>query len=82
MLLLALWLHPSDLVLFSGVLVGILLGFVLRPAHLSDNVIELVGFPGEIMLRMLKMLVLPLVAGSMISGTTSIQSYTVESKVP
>lgn len=28
------------------------------------------GFPGEIMLRLLKMLVLPLVAGSMIAGVT------------
>lgn len=30
--------------------------------------VQAVGFPGEIMLRLLKMLVLPLVAGSMIAG--------------
>ena len=34
--------------------------------------VQAAGFPGEIMLRLLKMLVLPLVAGSMIAG----QHYT------
>lgn len=40
----------------------------MRPLHLSPEMIEILGFPGEIMLRLLKMLVLPLVAGSMVAG--------------
>ena len=43
-------------------------GLGLRPAHLSADSIEVLGLPGEIMLRLLKMLVLPLVAGSMVAG--------------
>ena len=43
----------------------------LRPLHLSADTVEVLGFPGEIMLRLLKMLVLPLVAGSMIAGEIS-----------
>ena len=65
-----------------GVIVGVCLGFALRPAHLSLRAIELVGFPGEIMLRLLKMLVLPLVAGSMISGIHSFCFYIVRTPSP
>ena len=43
-------------------------GLGLRPANLSADSIEVLGLPGEIMLRLLKMLVLPLVAGSMVAG--------------
>ena len=49
---------------------GIVAGMLLRPAHLSRDAIEVLGFPGEVMLRLLKMLVLPLVAGSMVAGDT------------
>lgn len=41
---------------------------MLRLADLSDEQIDLLGFLGELMLRLLKMLVLPLIAGSMIAG--------------
>jgi len=47
---------------------GVAAGMLLRPAHLSSDSIEILGFPGEVMLRLLKMLVLPLVAGSMVAG--------------
>lgn len=52
----------------AGVVCGIASGLALRPAHLSASAQEALGFPGEIMLRLLKMLVLPLVAGSMVAG--------------
>lgn len=35
--------------------------------------IDLIGFPGEIMLRLLKMLVLPLVSVSMVAGVVSLR---------
>lgn len=59
-----------------GVLLGILLGSLIRLARPSRQAIDLIGFPGEIMLRLLKMLVLPLVAGSMIAGVCSLRGST------
>ena len=56
------------LTLGAGVVVGILGGALLRFAALTPEHIDLLGFAGEIMLRLLKMLVLPLVAGSMVAG--------------
>lgn len=52
----------------AGVLVGIAIGLCLRPLDLSPEAVQVASFPGEIMLRLLKMLVLPLVAGSMVAG--------------
>ena len=52
----------------AGVFVGIAGGLALRPAHLGDQGLTLLGLAGEIMLRLLKMIVLPLIAGSMIAG--------------
>ena len=49
-------------------MVGIVSGVLLRMADLSPEQIDLLGFLGELMLRLLKMLVLPLVAGSMVAG--------------
>lgn len=43
-------------------------GLLLRLAEPTAEQIDLLGFAGELMLRLLKMLVLPLVAGSMIAG--------------
>ena len=43
-------------------------GVLLRMADLSAEQVDLLGFLGELMLRLLKMLVLPLVAGSMVAG--------------
>ncbi|DBA93948.1 TPA: hypothetical protein ACH3X1_001610 [Trebouxia sp. C0004] len=59
-----------------GVLLGILLGSLIRLFRPSRQAIDLIGFPGEIMLRLLKMLVLPLVAGSMIAGVCSLRGST------
>ena len=52
----------------AGVVVGIVSGVLLRMADLSPEQIDVLGFLGELMLRLLKMLVLPLVAGSMVAG--------------
>ncbi len=47
---------------------GIAGGLLLRLAEPTAEQIDLLGFAGELMLRLLKMLVLPLVAGSMVAG--------------
>ncbi|XP_012577610.1 PREDICTED: excitatory amino acid transporter 5 isoform X3 [Condylura cristata] len=44
-----------------SVIVGCLLGFFLRTRHLSPQEINYFQFPGELLMRMLKMLILPLV---------------------
>ena len=60
----------------AGVIVGIVSGVLLRMAELSPEQIDMLGFLGELMLRLLKMLVLPLVAGSMVAGNCSMHSWT------
>ncbi|XP_011829174.1 PREDICTED: excitatory amino acid transporter 5 isoform X3 [Mandrillus leucophaeus] len=44
-----------------SVIVGCLLGFFLRTRHLSPQEISYFQFPGELLMRMLKMMILPLV---------------------
>lgn len=51
-----------------GVLGGLVIGLAVREAHPSDVAIELIAFPGDIFLRALKMLILPLIVFSLIAG--------------
>lgn len=51
-----------------GVAIGIILGIALRPANFSNLQITYFMFPGEMLLRMLKMIILPLIVCSMITG--------------
>uniref|UniRef100_A0A3Q3B4J2 Amino acid transporter n=1 Tax=Kryptolebias marmoratus TaxID=37003 RepID=A0A3Q3B4J2_KRYMA len=44
-----------------AVVIGCLLGFFLRTRHLSEQEVKYFQFPGELLMRMLKMLILPLV---------------------
>lgn len=53
---------------------GIVGGVLLRMADLSPEQVDLLGCLGELMLRLLKMLVLPLVAGSMVAGEPPVPS--------
>jgi Na+/H+-dicarboxylate symporter len=59
---------------FLGALCGIFLGSMLRLATLSPQAIDLIGFPGEVMLRLLKLMVLPLVSVSMVAGLCSLRT--------
>jgi uncharacterized membrane protein YgcG len=65
--------EPLLLFTLLGVVAGVLLGVALKPAKLGSEATELIGFPGELMLRLLKMLVLPLVSASMVSGVCSLR---------
>uniref|UniRef100_A0A3Q3B4W7 Amino acid transporter n=1 Tax=Kryptolebias marmoratus TaxID=37003 RepID=A0A3Q3B4W7_KRYMA len=58
----------------SGVLVGVGLGMVVRSMNLSRAEMAHFAFPGEMLLRMLKMIILPLVVCSLISGAASLDT--------
>lgn len=58
----------------SGVLVGVALGMVIRNMGLTRAQMTYFAFPGEMLLRMLKMIILPLVVCSLISGAASLDT--------
>uniref|UniRef100_A0A8C4FG50 Amino acid transporter n=1 Tax=Dicentrarchus labrax TaxID=13489 RepID=A0A8C4FG50_DICLA len=57
-----------------AVLTGCTLGFMLRGTHLSTQAKIYFSFPGELLMRMLKMLILPLITSSLMSGLSSMES--------
>ncbi|XP_055546790.1 excitatory amino acid transporter isoform X2 [Wyeomyia smithii] len=62
------------LVTLSGVILGVVLGFTLRPLGLSADTIMLIAYPGELFMRVLKLMILPLVIASLISGSSSLNA--------
>lgn len=65
-----------------AVTLGFAIGMLLRHSngHYSSQTISLIGFPGDMFLRMLKMLILPLIIASVISALASLDS-TVSGKI-
>ncbi|XP_019640819.1 PREDICTED: excitatory amino acid transporter 1-like [Branchiostoma belcheri] len=59
-----------------GVGLGILMGFLMRMANLSDENIDYFSFPGELFLRMLKCMILPLILCSIISALATLDAKT------
>ncbi|KFZ60563.1 Excitatory amino acid transporter 5, partial [Antrostomus carolinensis] len=59
-----------------SVTIGCLLGFFLRTRRLSQQEINYFQFPGELLMRMLKMLILPLVVSSLMSGLAALDAKT------
>ncbi|KAM9730996.1 excitatory amino acid transporter 4 isoform 2-T2 [Dama dama] len=53
----------------SAVVIGVSLAFALRPYQLSYRQIKYFSFPGELLMRMLQMLVLPLIVSSLVTET-------------
>uniref|UniRef100_A0A3B3ZWU3 Amino acid transporter n=1 Tax=Periophthalmus magnuspinnatus TaxID=409849 RepID=A0A3B3ZWU3_9GOBI len=58
----------------SGVLVGVGLGMGVRTMALTKAQMTYFAFPGEMLLRMLKMIILPLVVCSLVSGAASLDT--------
>ncbi|KAG6940865.1 solute carrier family 1 member 3 [Chelydra serpentina] len=70
------YLARNAFVLFTvmGVIVGIILGFCLRPYQMNYREVKYFSFPGELLMRMLQMLVLPLIVSSLVTGTAALDS--------
>lgn len=64
------------ILIIIGVLSGFILGLAVREAHPSETAKILIAFPGEIFLRSLKMLILPLIVFSLIAGLGSLDLRT------
>ena len=72
------WLNDNLLLVLTilSAVLGVVLGNYLRQNTPDDDFIMFIGFPGDLFIRMLKMLTVPLIVSSMIasmaqSGTTS-----------
>ncbi|XP_059809233.1 excitatory amino acid transporter 2-like [Hypanus sabinus] len=58
-----------------GVVLGAVFGCLLRMVpDLGPNVLLLLSFPGDILMRMLKMLILPLIVSSLITGLAGLDA--------
>jgi len=70
------WLKQNLLLVatFSGVLLGVLFGVTLRPLELEKETIDLIAYPGELFMRLLKLMILPLVIASLITGAASLNA--------
>lgn len=66
--------HALVLLTVSGVVAGAGLGAALRGLQLSRTQIAYLAFPGEMLLRMLRMIILPLVVCSLVSGAASLDA--------
>ncbi len=67
------WVRTNLLMVFTvfGIAAGIALGFGLHPYHLSKDAILIIGFPGDVFMRLLKLMILPLIVTSLITGQSS-----------
>ncbi|KAM8986945.1 excitatory amino acid transporter 5-like [Guaruba guarouba] len=57
-----------------SVATGCLLGFLLRALELTELEKQYFSFPGELLMRMLKMLILPLITSSLMSGLATMDT--------
>lgn len=60
----------------TAAVLGVAVGFAIQEARPSARTITLIGFPGEILLRLLQMLILPLIVASLISGIAGLDVKT------
>uniref|UniRef100_A0A8R1DMG4 Amino acid transporter n=3 Tax=Caenorhabditis japonica TaxID=281687 RepID=A0A8R1DMG4_CAEJA len=58
----------------ESVVLGVVLGFVIRPFNPSNDTISLIGFPGEIFMQIVEMMILPLIMSSVISALAQVRA--------
>jgi len=70
------WLNQNLLLVitFSGVSFGVLIGILLRNCELEPHTIYYIGYPGELFMRLLKLMILPLIIASLITGAASLNA--------
>lgn len=59
-------------VLFGGVIGGFLPGWLPEDEAARNTALTLIGFPGDLLMRMLKMIVVPLIVATMVVGVSSL----------
>ncbi|XP_076461646.1 excitatory amino acid transporter 1-like [Babylonia areolata] len=65
------------LLLLVSVIMGTAIGFIARNSHVfTKREIMYLQFPGEILMRMLKMLILPIILSSLIAGIAGLDAKT------
>ena len=64
------WLMDNLLLVitFSGVSLGVIIGILLKPMELDPVTVSYIGYPGELFMRLLKLMILPLIIASLITG--------------
>jgi Na+/H+-dicarboxylate symporter len=70
--------HILLVLTFLGVVVGFALGLSLRSAKLNEETIMLISFPGDILMRMLKMCILPLIVSSLVTGMCFLNNFLIK----
>lgn len=68
--------NPLLVFTIAGVVLGVAVGVIVHPFDPSNDAIELISFPGEIFLNMLKVLILPLIVFSLLTGLGSVDLKT------
>ena len=64
------WLKRNMLLVitFTGVSLGVMVGLLLRNYELDSVQISYIAYPGELFMRLLKLMILPLIIASLITG--------------
>ncbi|NXY15308.1 EAA2 protein, partial [Atrichornis clamosus] len=69
-------LHMSLLLTLTCVILGAVCGSLCLATPIDPGVIMLIAFPGDILMRMLKMLILPLIISSLITASGRLRTRT------
>merc|ERR1712223_1814993 len=70
------WLKRNMLLVitFTGVSLGVMVGLLLRKYELDSVQISYIAYPGELFMRLLKLMILPLIIASLITGSASLNA--------
>ncbi|XP_037975146.2 excitatory amino acid transporter isoform X2 [Plutella xylostella] len=70
------WLAENTMLVITlaGVITGIGIGFGLRPYNLGPDALMIISYPGELFMRVLKLMILPLIIASLIAGSASLNA--------